>query len=157
MWEPFSAIQHLKKLIRLFYNNHPKKPIVTSPSINSALLMVRLTIKPTKPTIKQKQSQPVYSINKKAKNWACTVTNSRLNWLGAFSFSLYRILALNVLFKSHLESITFYLGMKLPWPSYKTSLFFLKSSYKVKRFFIKVTLFNNYPHLRFFLFSYPLD
>ena len=33
--KPFSAVQHLRKLIRLFHKNHPKKPTATSPPINS--------------------------------------------------------------------------------------------------------------------------
>ena len=65
-WEPFSAVQHLKKLIRLFHKDHPEKLTATFPPINSALPMARPTIKPTRPT-KQKQGQPANSPNKQAK------------------------------------------------------------------------------------------
>ena len=68
-WEPASAVQHLKKLISLFHKGHPDKPTATSPAIDSTLLIVRPTVKPTKP-LKQKKGWPANSTNKQAKkNW----------------------------------------------------------------------------------------
>ena len=67
-WKPFSAVQHLGKLIKLFYKDHPKKPPATSSPINSAPPMARPTIKPTaKSTTKWKQGRPANSANKQAK------------------------------------------------------------------------------------------
>ena len=56
-WKPASAIQHLRKLISLFHKDYPDKPTATSPIINIAALMARLTIKPTGP-LKRKQGWP---------------------------------------------------------------------------------------------------
>lgn len=47
-------VQQLKKLISLFYQNYFDKPIVISPAINTALSIVRPTVKPIK-FFKQKQ------------------------------------------------------------------------------------------------------
>ena len=57
-WEPASAVQHLKKLISLFYKEHPNKPTATFPTIETAPPMARPTVKPTK-LLKQKQVQPI--------------------------------------------------------------------------------------------------
>ena len=46
-WEPASAVQHLRKLINLFHKDHPDKPTATSPTIDTAQLMARPTIRPT--------------------------------------------------------------------------------------------------------------
>ena len=54
-WEPLSAVQHLKKLINSFYKDHPEKPTSTFSPIDSAPLIARPTVKPTKPTTKQKR------------------------------------------------------------------------------------------------------
>ena len=67
-WETFSAVQHLKKLIRSFYKNHLEKPTATSPPINSAPPMARPTVKPkAKSTTKQKRGQQANSAKKQAK------------------------------------------------------------------------------------------
>ena len=73
-WEPYSAVQHLRKLISSFYNDYSDKSTAISKVIDTALPMARPTIKPAaKPTIrpmalKQKQSQPPgNSTNKQAK------------------------------------------------------------------------------------------
>ena len=70
-WEPFSAVQQLRKLIRSFHKDHPKKPTATFLFINSALPMAKPIVKPTaKFTTKQKRGQPAKSANKGAKkNW----------------------------------------------------------------------------------------
>ena len=65
-WEPASAVQHLRKLISLFHNDHPDKPTATFPAINTAPSMARPTVKPTEP-LKQKREQPANSTNKRAK------------------------------------------------------------------------------------------
>ena len=44
--EPASAVQHLRKLISLFYKDHSAKPKVTSPAIDIAPPMARPTVKP---------------------------------------------------------------------------------------------------------------
>ena len=60
-WKPYSAVQHLRKLISLFHKDHPDKPTATSEAINTAPPMARLIIKPAakstvRPTApKQKQ------------------------------------------------------------------------------------------------------
>ena len=64
-WEPFSAVQHLRKLIRLFYKDHSEKPTATFLPINFAPLMARPTVKPTtKSTTKRKRGRPANSANK---------------------------------------------------------------------------------------------
>lgn len=60
-----SAIQHLQKLINSFYKDHAKKPTVISLSIDSILPMLRPTVRPTKPIIKQNETkQLIASANK---------------------------------------------------------------------------------------------
>ena len=50
-WEPYSAVQHLKKLISSFHKDHPDKPTAISEAIDTAPPMARPTIKPAaKPT-----------------------------------------------------------------------------------------------------------
>ena len=67
-WEPFSAVEHLRKLIKLFYKDYPEKPTTISPPIDSVLPMARPTVKPTaKSTTKRKQGKPANSANKQAK------------------------------------------------------------------------------------------
>ena len=66
-WEILSAVQHLKKLISCFYKEHPEKPIVTSPPINSAPPMARPIIRTI--LLKQKQGRPAGGASKRAKNW----------------------------------------------------------------------------------------
>ena len=54
IWKPVSAIQQLRKLISLIHKNYLDKPIATSLTIDIALPMVRLTVKPIEPP-KQKR------------------------------------------------------------------------------------------------------
>ena len=68
-WEPASAVQHIRKLIRSFHKDHSDKPIATSPAIDIASPMARPIVKPADP-LKQRQGRPANSINKRAKNWA---------------------------------------------------------------------------------------
>ena len=54
-WEPVLAVQHLRKLISSFHKDHLKKSTATSPPVNFAPPMARLTVKPTaKSTTKRK-------------------------------------------------------------------------------------------------------
>ena len=46
-WEPSSTFQHLKKLISFFHKDYLEKPTATSPPIDSAFAMARLTVKPS--------------------------------------------------------------------------------------------------------------
>ena len=45
-WEPYSAVQYLRKLISLFHKDHPDKPTAISKAINTASPMARPIIKP---------------------------------------------------------------------------------------------------------------
>lgn len=66
-----SAVLHLQKLISLFHKDHWKKPIAISLPKDSALLIARSTIRPTKLVPKQKRGQLAKSVSKRAKkNWA---------------------------------------------------------------------------------------
>ena len=71
-WEPYSAVQHLRKLISSFHKDPPDKPTATSEAIDTAPPMVRPTIKPAaKSTVKsmvmkRKQGRPANSSNKRA-------------------------------------------------------------------------------------------
>ena len=46
-WELALAVQHLKKLISLFYKDHPNKPTATSEAINTAPPIIKPTVRPT--------------------------------------------------------------------------------------------------------------
>ena len=48
-WEPASAIQHLRKLISLFYKDYFDKSTSTSLAIDTASPMARPTTRPTEP------------------------------------------------------------------------------------------------------------
>ena len=64
-WEPFSAVQHLRKLIKSFYKDHSEKPLSFFPPIDSAPPMAKPTIKPkVKFTTKRKRGRPANSANK---------------------------------------------------------------------------------------------
>ena len=71
-WEPASAVQHLKKLIRSFHRDHLDKPTAISEAIKTPPPMARPTIKPAAQTAtgqpKQKRGQPANNSNKQAKN-----------------------------------------------------------------------------------------
>ena len=73
-WEPYSAVQHLRKLISSFYKDHPDKPTTTSETIDTTPPMARPTIKPAAKSTAPKQKRgwlPGKSTNKRAKkNWA---------------------------------------------------------------------------------------
>ena len=58
-WEPASAIQHLRRLVTIFYRDHPDKPTATSPPIDSAPSMARPTVKPRAgaPSTKRKRGR----------------------------------------------------------------------------------------------------
>ena len=69
-WKPTLAIQHLQRLVIVYYKDNSKKPPATSAPVNTAPLIARFSA-PPKPTaksttmdipIKWKQSQPVGSI-----------------------------------------------------------------------------------------------
>ena len=73
-WEPYSGVQHLRKLISLFYKDYSDKPTAISKAIDIAPLIARPTIKlaaksTIRPTaLKQKQGRPSgKSTNKRAK------------------------------------------------------------------------------------------
>lgn len=54
-WEPASAIQQLRKLIRFFYKAYPDKPTATPWAIDTIPQIARPTVKPVnKPSIKRK-------------------------------------------------------------------------------------------------------
>ncbi len=60
-WEPSSTVIHLQKLISTFHKEHPKKPTVTSPPLDSAPPMARPTILKEP---KQKHGYPNKGANK---------------------------------------------------------------------------------------------
>ena len=65
-WEPALVIQYLWKLVTIYYQDNPEKPIVTSAPVNMALPMARSTALPmsrstTNIQIKRKQGQLVGS------------------------------------------------------------------------------------------------
>ena len=82
-WEPFSAVQHLRKLIRSFYKDYLEKPTATFLPIDSASSIARPTIKLTAKFItKQKRGQPANSVNNQAKkNWTfCSFSYVAFPW-----------------------------------------------------------------------------
>ena len=66
IWEPASAVQHLRKLVSTFHKDHSNKPTATSPPIDLALPMAKRTAVPNI-NGKQKCGRPVGSVRKKAK------------------------------------------------------------------------------------------
>ena len=73
-WELALAVQHFRKLINLFYKDHPDKPTVTFEANDTTSSMAKPIIKPTtKPTVrpmtpKQKRGRPSgHNTNKQAK------------------------------------------------------------------------------------------
>ena len=71
IWEPYWAVQYLKKLICLFHTNYLDKPTTTFEAIDTTPLIAKPTIKSAanlaiKPA-KQKQGQPANSSNKQVK------------------------------------------------------------------------------------------
>ena len=66
IWEPTSAVEYLRNLISLFHKDHPDKPNAIFPTINTAPLMARPTVKPAKP-LKQKRGRPANNTNKQTK------------------------------------------------------------------------------------------
>ena len=50
-WKPYLAVQHLKKLINLFYKDHPDKSIATFKAIDTVSPMAKPTIKPVTYTV----------------------------------------------------------------------------------------------------------
>ena len=73
-WEPYSAVQHLRKLISLFHKDHPDKPTAISEAIDTVPPIAKPIIKPAaKPTVKltapkQKRGRPPgNNTNKRAK------------------------------------------------------------------------------------------
>ena len=69
-WEPASAVQHLRKLISLFHKDHPDKPTVTSPAIDTAPLIASPIVRPTEP-LKRKHGRPTGRATK------CTKTHAK--------------------------------------------------------------------------------
>ena len=58
-WEPYSVVQHLRKLISSFHKDHPDKPTAISEAIDTAPPMARPTIKPAaKPTAPETKARP---------------------------------------------------------------------------------------------------
>ena len=65
-WEPASAVQHLRKLISSFHKDHPDKPTVISPAINTAPPMARPIIRLP---AKRKQRRPAKERATKRIKW----------------------------------------------------------------------------------------
>ena len=65
-WEPASAVQHLRKVISLFYKDHFNKPMAISLTIDTAPPMARPIVKPTKP-LKRKRGRPIGRATKRTK------------------------------------------------------------------------------------------
>ena len=71
IWEPFSAVMHLQKMISTFHKDYPEKPTATFFPLDSAPHMAKQSLKPSvkpsvKPSAKQKQGRPISS-TKRAK------------------------------------------------------------------------------------------
>ena len=159
-WEPLLAVHHLKKLISSFHKDHSEKATATSPLINSALPMAKLTVKPmVKATIKQKQGRSTNSASKQAKNWTHTgtaTTNPLTRWglEGSFFFAKFFIFS-NHIYKSVgflPQSHSIRLGGFLLSAVYQTifliTRFSLFSFHWIRRFFhqqISFNLFLSFP------------
>ena len=131
-WEPVLAVQHLRRLIRLFHKDQCKKPIVIPSQIDDAPPMIRLTVKPMAScTTKRKQDRPANSTSKQAKNWAYMTNNQQLNRASLGDWGVFFL-------KTYFESLASHLNIKRPQPKLSNIGFFPQSSYQVKRFFIDV-------------------
>ena len=67
-WKLFFIIMHLRKMISMFHKDHLKKPTATSSLFNSAPSMAKPSVKPAKPSAKQKQGCLTGTM-KRAKKW----------------------------------------------------------------------------------------
>ncbi len=65
-WEPSSTLIHLRKLISIFYKEHPEKPIAISSPFDSTPPMARPTV--PKQKLKQKRGRPNKRANKRRRN-----------------------------------------------------------------------------------------
>ena len=61
VWEPSSAVMHLQKIISTFHKDHPEKPMAIFLPLDSALPMAKPSVKPAKPSTKQKRGCPTGS------------------------------------------------------------------------------------------------
>ena len=132
IWEPFSVVQHLRKLIRSFQKHHPEKPTATSPPINCAPPMARPTVNPTaKSTTKRKRGRPANSANKYVKkNWTfCSFSHVAPPWPSRLF--VCSILLRNVSFSSSNHPIRF------------------------EGFLSIISLLNNHPYLSIFSLQFP--
>ena len=68
IWEPFSIVMHLWKMISTFQKDHPEKPTATFSPFNSAPPMAKPSVKLVKSSIKQKRGHSTGS-TKQAKKW----------------------------------------------------------------------------------------
>ena len=78
IWKPAIAVQHLRKLISLFHEDHSNKPTATFPAINTAPPIARLTVKLP---AKRKQGQPTGHAKKRAK-WSDKEETTKKRWQG---------------------------------------------------------------------------
>ena len=125
IWEPVSAIQHLRKLISSFHKDHSEKPTATFPPIDFVLPMARPTVKLARPITKRKWGWSTKSNNKRAKK----------NW----TFCLFsHVTSSRPWFLSFIKKRRFF-------PS--------NLSYQVGRFFTINSLLNNFSYCWFSLFS----
>ena len=64
IWEPFSAVMHLRKMVSTFYKDHSEKPTAISAPLDSAPPMAKPTVQLP---AKQKQRRPTGRAKKRAK------------------------------------------------------------------------------------------
>ena len=64
IWEPSFAVIHVQKMISMFQKDQPEKPTATILLLDSALPMAKPSIKPAKPSRKQKQGHKQAQQNK---------------------------------------------------------------------------------------------
>ena len=156
-WEPYLAIQHLRKLISLFYKEHLNKPITTSKAIHFAPPMARPTVRPTvTKTKKRKRGRPIKDASKRARrNWVWFLWRfwTFLSYLNKkvvndhFDPRSLSLLVIPRVVNEHFDSCNLsHLFCTKCW-SYSrwytfhkwASVFLFKLSYQVKRFFFSLT------------------
>ena len=68
IWEPSFTVMYLWKMISTFHKNHPEKPTATFLLLDYAPPMAKPSVKPAKPSAKQKQGRPMGTM-KQVKQW----------------------------------------------------------------------------------------
>ena len=140
---------HLRKIISTFHKDHLKKPLVTSSLVDSALPIAKPSVKPIKPSAKQKQGYPTSS-TKQVKEWDIKIWGFSISILVRLedfftNFVNFERNALLVLSSNFASFLSMNSTLSLRFLSINNTLppifqFYFLVSHWVRRFFIRLIL-----------------